>query len=142
MREATGTALRWLFTKLGVSPKRVDEYIDYALAIPTTLALIVSLKPLFSWADGSGVGGGDLWSALFWHLIAVLLSSLSPNWNFVLGMAWGFMGLRGIVAMVRSNGDPRVVLLTVVFLSLWIAFTYLKVALACVGSKRLKDKRQ
>ena len=76
------------------------------------------------------VTGTDIKTALLWSLVSIGISALSPNWNLILGAAWCFMGIRGIVGLAKSSGDPRVLLMTIVFFLVSIALTYLKVILS------------
>ena len=130
IRQGIDRVFHKFLSRIGVSKRNINTYRDNALAIPAVIAVILSLKPVFYLADGMKVTGTDIKKALLWSLVSIGVSALSPNWNQILGVAWCFMGIRGIVGLAKSSGDPRVLLITIVFFLVSIALTYLKVILS------------
>jgi hypothetical protein len=96
-------------SRIGTRSTKIEEYRDNFLIILVTIGLFIALLPLFEALEGRTPSDSQVTSGLIWLAVALSISILSSNWNHILAIACGFIGLRGILGAIKTRGDLRAI---------------------------------
>src|SRR5712671_260682 len=99
IREFITSLARRVLPSFGISPKDIEFYRDVLLSLLALVPIFLASKPVFFLLDGERPSAFGVETALIWLIVAVLISVLSVNWNFVLGVTFAGLALRGVVGL-------------------------------------------
>src|SRR5262245_21232281 len=114
-RRFVTVAFRFFLSKIGVRPTKIEEYRDNFLIILVTIGLFIALLPFFEALEGRTPSDSQITSCLIWLAVALSISTLSSNWNHILAIACGFIGLRGILGAIKTGGGLRAIAIALLF---------------------------